>query len=477
MDENDIQYKTAKMPPLKTVVDTSATVSSPFTCEEIAGVFGGLGSGKSNHAWSRFIWPELTRGERTIVTNLPIRKNVLRALIQKRTNRSGDEVNTRIRILPEKQMREFWLHRGLDKDGNWWDATDVEPHDKARPVERAILDYNLDHPHARPNIGVLYVYDEAHNGFRAKSFQSFSLVAEWYFNHVRKATDTVVLVTPHPDQLDKTIRNLLGNVWMMRNSGKERFMTYFRGPSWINYTLYLGPYEKTMVEQASGRYMLDKELADCYDTSGGASLTGGGTADVGNKPPGLPFWTITAGLVGVVVVCLIGLKLFGMWWHYEFSMDGDISKAASAKNQTHQAYSTSSNAISSVQDGLRSVTVSNPAPVYVVQQQLPEEKKYEHIVPQKHYFSAIMGSSTNCTIVSEYGDIIPCHYYDSSGYVVQSFLDGSLFYFRSKLTTRDSDKTQIPYQSPDLLGGADRISSPSFFQGRTLGSAKKNNGN
>jgi len=318
--------------PWRQVPDPKAVTPGGFVCQEIEGIFGGLGSGKSNHALSAFIWPELTAGIRTVVTNLPINRGSLRELIQRRTLRDGSEVDTRLRIIPDTDCRNFYFYRGL-KNGQWWSATLADVEDGGNPKaghELAILSYNVTHPNGRPDGGVLYVIDEAHNSFRARSFAHFSLISEWYFTHVRKQGDTVVLCTPHPMQIDTFIRNMFQNVWTMRNSAKERFMTFFRGAQYIYWKLYTGPFDSRMQIQASGHYTLDVDLANCYDTSGGANLVGAGAADKGRKPKGLPFWTLFAFGIGAVVALVFGLWITVRSFEHKMMPSAPVVHVASA---------------------------------------------------------------------------------------------------------------------------------------------------
>jgi len=301
--------------------------SHPYTCEEICLICGLLGGGKSYLALEKFIWEELLRGRRSIVTNHKLLLNKLREVMQN-FDRDGNEVRLRVRLLTDDEMKEFWLHRGR-KDGVFWDAKDVQVVQKGERGEAAIRDYNLDHENARPAEGVLYVFDEAHFGLRARDWMSFGRTGEWYFNHIRKMNDTVVLCTPHPDQLDKYVRNLLQKVYVVRNGGKERFLRFFQGPKRIFWDCYLGPYQKTMQRECGGFFQIKPWLADCYDTASGAGIVGGGPADKDTKQKGLPFWTLPAVGVAVVVAMIFVPKLFAGGFHaWTGSMFGSVKPPA-----------------------------------------------------------------------------------------------------------------------------------------------------
>ncbi len=314
------------------VPNHDAISKTPFDTEEIALVTGKLGAGKSMFLMCFFIWPELTKGKRTVVTNLRLNLPAIREALQAYTSRDGSEVFDRIRCLSDDEMQQFWLHRGRydgenfnsssEKTG-WWDSQDVKITEKGRG-ENEISDYLPNHPHYHGDTGILYVYDEAHKGLRARDWMSFGRTGEWYFNLIRHCGDTVVMACPHPTQIDKYVSNLFQKVYGMRNGKKEKFLKFFKGPKRFFWTQYEGPYmESGMPEQASGRFELTPWLANCYNTS-----MFGGDADKNKGVKGLPFklFPVALVLIAVMIICAPKIMQVGFSAWLRSLMPGGLEK-------------------------------------------------------------------------------------------------------------------------------------------------------
>ena len=430
-------------------------------CEEIAGVFALLGGGKSYFCLEKYIWPELVNGTRTIVTNHRLKLPELRAALQAFTGRDGSEVFTRIRLLSDDDMRQFWLHRGVcPHTGGWWDAQDVKVLEKNERGEAVIFDYQADHSHAKPAGGVLYIYDEAHFGLRARDWMSFGRTGEWYFNLIRKWSDTVILVSPHPDQLDKYVRNLFQNVYMLRNGAKERFMSLFRAPKKIFWDMYLGPYENSMTHQANGAIDLQPWLAACYDTSGGAGVDGNGKADIGNHPVGLPFSAIFIGVALLVAaVVMVPRFLTGAMFY--------AKKSTVVHQVTNSPAAVISVPIIGSEEKHQAATALLPSPIRSVQDPAGDSPR--------QYFCAVLKSAGHVMIATWDGQVFEPDTLSKSGRIATC--DGETWYYLPKpmrpLVQRVDSEMQAPLNLSD--GASDKASGAPVVHSRghtTLGQLK-----
>lgn len=223
---------------------------------------GKPGGGKSFGAL-KDIYDEAVNGQRVIVTNLSIDIGRFSALVQKRHPKADFDPNKRFRLLTDQECKRFWLHR--------------------RPG-LSIPDITKEQEHGQDwfkvpedTFGCLFVLDEAHIHFDARSWAMNGLSLTYYNSQHRKFSDEVVFVTQFLDLLDKRVRGFAQEYVYFVNNGLQRYLTYFRLPAYFTVKTYTKPRNdgpQGDVAQAVTRYDLDKELADCYDTSAGVGIPG-----------------------------------------------------------------------------------------------------------------------------------------------------------------------------------------------------------
>jgi len=121
---------------------------------------------------------QLVNGQRVIVTNLSIDIGRFSALVQKRHPKADFDPNKRFRLLTDQECKRFWLHR--------------------RPG-LSIPDITKEQEHGQDwfkvpedTFGCLFVLDEAHIHFDARSWAMNGLSLTYYNSQHRKFSDEVV---------------------------------------------------------------------------------------------------------------------------------------------------------------------------------------------------------------------------------------------------------------------------------------------
>lgn len=244
-------------------------------------VYSQVGGGKSLLMTMRII-RELRNTERRIVTNVPL--NLMKAPVGfdsvadycDRKIKKPVDLRKRVYILKDEEVSEFWRYVPVGEfEGTKWRAersekrfvragfsqeevaargcfvTAVErcsedwemtEHDTAFFKCRAVVLPQTVHPvfglrndwtlrgfsGADGADGVLYIIDEAHLFFDARSWQHVSESMENYVSQLRKLNDDVFFVTQHPEKCDKNMRRNATDWWQCVNRGKS--------PLWMGVT-------------------------------------------------------------------------------------------------------------------------------------------------------------------------------------------------------------------------------------------------
>jgi len=204
--------------------------------------FTGLpGSGKSYAATSDAI-EEMRAGFRVIFHNMEMNHGEMAAYLKEK----GYEPDFahRLRKLPEDRVRDFWQYA------------------KEQGVES----------------GRLFIIDEAHVFFDSRAWAEIGPYMSRYLTQHRHLNDELLFVTQHPDMLDKRIRLLVAQTTAFRNLRTERWLQWFRPPSWMLWAEYYGMPQHHQKPSAVGKRKLDLRIAACYQTSvghGGLGRSGG----------------------------------------------------------------------------------------------------------------------------------------------------------------------------------------------------------
>lgn len=265
-------------------------------------------NGKSLRAMMK-IWEQLTTTQRFIITNMVLDLDVLQALL---IARGFGHVcaRSRIRMLTDEETKNFWLIRefgtlptpsdynekqGADvdyspifKDERYWETGDKS--DPTAPVSLR---------------GTFYVIDEVHTHWRARGWSGTPRHIDFYNSQHAKLNDSVLFITQNTKLVDQNLCRLAQDFTYCRNHRLEKHGR-FRGDNKFTAHTYPGPVSNDKeVTLNVETYHLDKALADCYDTSAGVGMPGGGTADKGYRAKGIPLKMIWVGLGVVLVACWV----------------------------------------------------------------------------------------------------------------------------------------------------------------------------
>jgi len=245
-------------------------------------ILGKPGSGKSLYATYRVIL-ELVEGNRNVVTNLPLRPDVLNEYLQKRWPNVNCRMVERLRILSDDEIREFWKYRG-----------------PALPVsDGAIGHLEL----GEAPMGVAYYLDEAHISFNARDWATLGRGAIHYMSQHRKLGDIVWPITQSPGNLDKQFRSVAEDFTVMRNEYTAKFGP-FRGRGRFVRKTYLQEPQSNSEPFEVATFTLDvKGVAACYDTAKGIGVHGS-KADIGRRAKGIPIWTVVPMALMLALACV-----------------------------------------------------------------------------------------------------------------------------------------------------------------------------
>lgn len=247
--------------------------------------------GKSYGALKREVLDEALYGRRVIVTNLSIDPGEFQQYLHDFHPKCTFDVNTRLVIITKEQAKRFWLIRSADSSKRIEDTTIEEQKAGKFP------DFG---PHAGE--GVLYVIDEAHVLFDARSWASNGLALTYYNSQHGKLNDDVVFITQFLALLDTRCKSFSQTYHVFRNFKFEKVFTYFRTPGYFEERVYSVEPKGGVDHDEKHEYKLDARLAKCYDTSAGVGISGRGQPE---KPrvKGLHFGWLIGG-VGVACVAL-----------------------------------------------------------------------------------------------------------------------------------------------------------------------------
>ena len=256
-------------------------------------ITGRPGGGKSYYA-TKLVIEELARGNRLVVTNLPLNLPVLNEYLQEEFPKVHVNLAQRLRLLSDEEVKEFYRFR-YAVEPIPMDGADAK---KALPRFETI-DGDVDR-------GVLYCLDEVHLFFNARRWTETGHAVTFYLSQHRKLGDDVLGVTQHIAKLDKQFRLDAQDYTYLRNLGKEKWFSLFAGIKRFVRATYLDPFTGQPGQSAMDVAVmkLNPRLAACYDTSRGVGLMGRADADTQRKTKGLPWWGI------IVILAIIAVLVF-----------------------------------------------------------------------------------------------------------------------------------------------------------------------
>lgn len=276
-------------------------------------------NGKSLRAIMHIV-SALEKTDRDICTNMSLDLDEMQQLMDDRGH--DFSVRHRIRMLSDAEARNFWMYRGRgydvpkgsdydEKNGADVDYTTLFRDPRFIRGGQAALDSVLGPLDLR---GTLYVIDEAHNYWPARSYQNTPRHASFYCSQHAKLADEVFLITQNTKLIDPNFYRLAQDFTYCRNHRLLKF-GMFKGANKFVAKTYESPVtginEITLNVET---FQLDLSVARCYDTSAGVGMPGGGTADRGQRARGVPLNMVWAGLAAVLVLVMFvfgwGMPMF-----------------------------------------------------------------------------------------------------------------------------------------------------------------------
>jgi hypothetical protein len=268
-------------------------------------------NGKSLRAMMRIL-DRLINTKRFIVTNMVLDLDRIQDYIDKR----GLNINARTRfhfLTTKEDMKNFWLFRDyglvLKKPADYDDAKGKSDIDYAPLFDDERFWTKTEVGQVPQMAGTFYVIDEVHTLFPARGWQGTPRHADFYNSQHGKLNDEVVFITQNTKLVDPNFYRLAQEFHYCRN---HRLMKHghFKGANKFTAHIYDGPANdngKPTLNVES--FSLDLEVAQCYDTSAGVGMPGGGAADAGHRTKGVPLWSIW-------VAC--GLAICGVYYVFNY---------------------------------------------------------------------------------------------------------------------------------------------------------------
>lgn len=187
-------------------------------------VVGKPGGGKSYYGVKQMV-DEIVSGDRYVVSNIELNLPELRKFIHDEEKdpftlenpggvKDDIDLSSRVRVLDDAETGQFWLYEpGRDFTNR-----------KKVPVGQRTLE--VPDFEDRAKRGCLYVIDEVHVHFGAREWQHTGADCTFFLSQHRKLRCDVILITQHPDQVDKALRRLAQDYVMMRNLSREPIMGF-----------------------------------------------------------------------------------------------------------------------------------------------------------------------------------------------------------------------------------------------------------
>ncbi len=252
-------------------------------------VHGKPRNGKSYVALRDYIVDELLYGRRYLVLGFPVKLPELNEWLQRKHPKHDIDLLKRVRVLTKEQVRKFWLYG----PGNF------ELADVTKDQERAGQFADLETMQREFPEGILYVIDEAHIYFDARSWALIGLSLSNYTSQHGKLDHNCVFVTQHIDKLEKRIKVDAQEFVEVVNYGMRHIWTLFRMPARLRtMTRYAfpGPVDRNSLSK------LDPELANCYDTMAGVAMAGARAPETHRKRGISVWWALPVVSLAVLAI-------------------------------------------------------------------------------------------------------------------------------------------------------------------------------
>ncbi len=255
-------------------------------------ISGRPGGGKSLYA-VKLLLRELFETQRPIVTNLPLRlENTVKYCLK--NNRDDIDVYSRIQILPDDLVPDFWRFRGSGIDP-------LPPctNDQYKKGERPAFDQ------VQPG-GVCYFLDEVHDFLNSRNWQKTGDGCLYYITKHRHLGDDVYWITQAIKNVDSQFRSVTQDFTYCRNYSKEKYRGFTKG-KYFTATTYLEPLTWDQLRnnpdyQEQEKYPLEPDVSACYYTSKQKLA-----ADSGVTAKGISMKWLFVGIGGLCLLAILGI--------------------------------------------------------------------------------------------------------------------------------------------------------------------------
>lgn len=253
-------------------------------------ISGRPGGGKSFFA-VKLLLRELFDTSRPIVTNLPLRlDNILKYCLSR--GRDDIDVYSRIQILDDSNVVEFWRYRG-----NGVELLPSLSNEEYKAGKRPAFEL------VQPG-GVCYFLDEVHDFLNARNWQKTGDAILYYITKHRHLGDDVWWITQAVKNVDSQFRSVTQDYTYCRNFAKEKYRGFVKG-KYFTATTFLQPLTWDQLRlnpdfQSQEKFTMDPEIASCYYTS-----KQGLAADSNEKRKGISVYWLFGGIAALVLVLFL----------------------------------------------------------------------------------------------------------------------------------------------------------------------------
>lgn len=277
---------------------------------------GKKGSGKTLLTMRRLIIEEILRGDRVVMTNVPILFDNLDGYLRVRYGFKGDTRGTvyqRVQMIPEKHIREFFLYRPggyvvrkiTDEESDFIEGMQRLDFRRCVHEETGEVRNMTELPSA------LYIIDEIGVMYDSRDWKALPWGFSFYAAQERKAGDDTVFVCQDRNTVDKRIRTqYINEYWCVRNLGKESWWGFKLPGRFVLTTYYKEPRPGRLPDGLPETFTLDVDgLCTTYDTNRGVGFQGKAAKGEKDRRKGIRWYWGPVLLVGLfALICFALIK-------------------------------------------------------------------------------------------------------------------------------------------------------------------------
>jgi len=259
------------------------------------------GSGKGV-VCMRYIRDDILNSYRSVITDLPVDLPKFQTYLQDKFGWDGD-LNNRLLVLKADEAVEFYRYRLGYTMPRVENAVELSKRDKSAFLIACKEAFNIQDDFK----GVQYYIDEAHLKFDSREWQTTGPILSFYASQHRHMEDNVLFMSQNPEQVEGRLRMLAQARWEVRNFYVEKLGPFRRRGCFKVAGHYRCPKTLSGTPFETYSFQLDKNLADCYKTTGAISPQGEGKPESPPKKTGMPWWMLYAAFAAAIAV--VGLAV------------------------------------------------------------------------------------------------------------------------------------------------------------------------